>query len=133
MVSQSVRALHPQTPCSRCVTLSQCVCCCCFHLLRLIEGGDPSLEDILASDLGVAYFREHLRREYSEENLLCVKVSLLALFDLLIVVLQSIDSFARQPSYRHMHDILDRFVRPGSPLEINIDFQTRCDFVFVGV
>lgn len=35
------------------------------------EGGDPSLEDILNSDLGFAYFYEHLRREYSEENLVC--------------------------------------------------------------
>lgn len=39
---------------------------------------------------------------------------------------QSIDGFMRHPSLPMMSDILDRFVRPGSVLEVNIDFETRC-------
>lgn len=45
----------------------------CSHAL-CTEGGDPPLEVILDSDLGYGYFYEHLRREYCEENLMCVKV-----------------------------------------------------------
>lgn len=42
------------------------------------EGGDPPIEDILSSQLGFAYFHEHLKREYAEENLICVQAGSLS-------------------------------------------------------
>lgn len=98
---------------------------CCVHA----EGGDPSLEQILSAELGFAYFYEHLRREYSEENLVCISTvgSALTFFAWFVqMCVQAIDRFCKRPSYRTLNDIIARYIRFDAPLEINVESHIRC-------
>ena len=91
---------------------------------RLVpEGGDPNLAQILSTELGFAYFYEHLRQEYSEENLVCCIIG----FSFLAVQMcyQAINQFTKSPSVFKMKEIVDRYVNWSAPLEINIEADTR--------
>lgn len=102
------------------------------HLCLLcVEGGDPSLDEILSTDLGYAYFHQHLRQEYCEENLMCVRVSCVCRVLPLCVWSQAIDRFKQHPTMSALFDIVQRFLQRGAPLEVNMFHETRCAFVLL--
>jgi hypothetical protein len=86
----------------------------CF-LVRKHQKGDGEREtvvDIISTELGRQYFLEHLRREFSEESLICT---------LMIYELRA------RPSYAYMQEIVHKCLEFDSPLCVNVPAATRED------